>query len=576
MKFAACGLILVLLWLPYFVEGGEVKVSYTECDVVSREIVKKGEDIEAVNTILKIWSKKDLLYYRELVREENEKILFRVNKNTRLNAKVTFSRGLSIKELDEIITKGGIDINMVRFRSYPSGGGEMPYYVLKGKTSEFVNLEKQKIKEKGEYFRLVDSVVAITGCWLKPEAIEIVQKDERIFIVDLGPSERYLGKEAASGVKQISSRWKDVAYYVEKFIEKNQAQKKMKTEKKVLRKSNASSFSSSYFKGPSIRNVNTSATKTLPTSTTWIPDIQAPSLTNYTIEFWDGEREDYEAYIYITLHFGWGPQGLQEMQNKAASGGWRYFIVELNRWPRESDPEDWDGTWYRLGGDCWYNSLPNCKTLDRQWLYLTDIPNPGNDGLEEHDSWFYTPNQPCWPWCESYNVAYYFDRCCDYETCDEEYEVSGVAADFQASHWYNLTYMLRIDQNPTQLCQEWYLNFGIENSSIDRCSGADCNTEVDRHKFANQDPFGDIDNDGLSNNRECDLGTDMNNSDTDSDGMSDGWEVTNALNPLANDANDDPDNDCWTNLHEHNCNYHPRNASSPGWWKPCLNGSCIR
>ncbi len=39
--------------------------------------------------------------------------------------------------------------------------------------------------------------------------------------------------------------------------------------------------------------------------------------------------------------------------------------------------------------------------------------------------------------------------------------------------------------------------------------------------------------------------------DTDNDGMSDGWEVFSGLNPLSNDADDDPDNDSITNIEEY-------------------------
>lgn len=44
----------------------------------------------------------------------------------------------------------------------------------------------------------------------------------------------------------------------------------------------------------------------------------------------------------------------------------------------------------------------------------------------------------------------------------------------------------------------------------------------------------DSDNDGLSNPREQELGTDMLNADTDGDGISDGDEVANGTNPLRN------------------------------------------
>ena len=45
--------------------------------------------------------------------------------------------------------------------------------------------------------------------------------------------------------------------------------------------------------------------------------------------------------------------------------------------------------------------------------------------------------------------------------------------------------------------------------------------------------------------------TDPNKVDTDGDGMWDGWEVNNSLNPLVDDADEDPDEDGLTNLQEY-------------------------
>ncbi len=61
---------------------------------------------------------------------------------------------------------------------------------------------------------------------------------------------------------------------------------------------------------------------------------------------------------------------------------------------------------------------------------------------------------------------------------------------------------------------------------------------------------GDDDNDGLTNTDAVIYGTDPQNEDTDDDGMLDGWEVLNGLNPLYDDANNDPDNDGVSNYDE--------------------------
>ncbi len=52
------------------------------------------------------------------------------------------------------------------------------------------------------------------------------------------------------------------------------------------------------------------------------------------------------------------------------------------------------------------------------------------------------------------------------------------------------------------------------------------------------------------------------NPDTDGDGMKDGYEETYALNPLVNDANEDPDNDGFTNLDEYKGGSDPRDPGS--------------
>ena len=62
---------------------------------------------------------------------------------------------------------------------------------------------------------------------------------------------------------------------------------------------------------------------------------------------------------------------------------------------------------------------------------------------------------------------------------------------------------------------------------------------------------GDRDEDGLTDLGEYQYKTDPNKSDTDVDGMPDGWEVDSKLNPLVDDALDDPDGDNLSNWREY-------------------------
>jgi len=65
------------------------------------------------------------------------------------------------------------------------------------------------------------------------------------------------------------------------------------------------------------------------------------------------------------------------------------------------------------------------------------------------------------------------------------------------------------------------------------------------------DAGNDPDGDGAINLEESQAGTDPFNPDTDGDGMPDGWEIDAGLNPLVDDANDDSDNDMLNNLFEY-------------------------
>ena len=60
----------------------------------------------------------------------------------------------------------------------------------------------------------------------------------------------------------------------------------------------------------------------------------------------------------------------------------------------------------------------------------------------------------------------------------------------------------------------------------------------------------DLDNDGVQNSIEIHHGTSPINPDTDFDNMTDGWEITFHTNPLIDDSDQDPDGDNLTNFEE--------------------------
>ncbi|MEM2637126.1 MAG: hypothetical protein QXL15_02120 [Candidatus Korarchaeota archaeon] len=73
----------------------------------------------------------------------------------------------------------------------------------------------------------------------------------------------------------------------------------------------------------------------------------------------------------------------------------------------------------------------------------------------------------------------------------------------------------------------------------------------------------DSDDDGLGDMSEIFTHhTNPNSADSDNDGMPDGWEVQYTLNPLINDANEDPDGDGLNNLSEYQIDTNPKKADT--------------
>ena len=73
----------------------------------------------------------------------------------------------------------------------------------------------------------------------------------------------------------------------------------------------------------------------------------------------------------------------------------------------------------------------------------------------------------------------------------------------------------------------------------------------------------DADNDGLTDQEEMNVyGTDPNQEDTDSDEMPDGWEVSFNLDPLIDDAMNDPDADGLNNLSEYRASTNPNDSDT--------------
>ena len=133
--------------------------------------------------------------------------------------------------------------------------------------------------------------------------------------------------------------------------------------------------------------------------------------------------------------------------------------------------------------------------------------------------------------------------------------------EFQFGSWPN---QIDSDSDTMDDYYEYYndLNPLLDDSQLDKDNDGLPNwyeAVSDLKANDSSDATGDLDDDGLSNIQEYQLGTSPNNSDSDSDGMPDGWEFENGLDMLKNDAYSDLDSDGIPNKIEYGLNMNPNN-----------------
>ena len=108
--------------------------------------------------------------------------------------------------------------------------------------------------------------------------------------------------------------------------------------------------------------------------------------------------------------------------------------------------------------------------------------------------------------------------------------------------------------------REFFNNTDPLNSDSD----GDGLTDGDEVDIYNTNPIlADTDDDGISDADEINVyHTDALKVDSDEDGLADGWEINNGLDPLIDDANQDLDNDGYTNIIEFKLSFNPNDATS--------------
>ena len=115
---------------------------------------------------------------------------------------------------------------------------------------------------------------------------------------------------------------------------------------------------------------------------------------------------------------------------------------------------------------------------------------------------------------------------------------------------------------------DWEIAYGLNPANASDASldaDSDGLTNLAEFQHGTNPTYTDSDYDGVSDGDEINLyGTNPSAWDTDGDGLDDGWEVAHNLNPLANDAAADSDNDGLTNLEEYWYYTDPHVADSDG------------
>lgn len=128
---------------------------------------------------------------------------------------ITFTKKISASSLKELKDRHNLDIIMVRYSS-TVGGGEIPYQMIEDENALKIWEDKIAADQKRDNnindFKLIDGFTAMRVS-VKKDEVSQLQKEENVFLVDLGPKELYNGDASAAKSKP----WRDVAYFVDLY-----------------------------------------------------------------------------------------------------------------------------------------------------------------------------------------------------------------------------------------------------------------------------------------------------------------------------------------------------------------------
>jgi len=136
---------------------------------------------------------------------------------------------------------------------------------------------------------------------------------------------------------------------------------------------------------------------------------------------------------------------------------------------------------------------------------------------------------------------------------DYEVDTNGNGVSDQYEYWLD-TSLFNVDSDSDSISDALEIIYGTDSTKADSDGdGIPDNWELENDMDPTNpiDALLDFDNDTLTNLQEFSYGLNPNSADSDMDQLPDAWEIAVGLNPLVNDADEDPDGDNLTNLEEY-------------------------
>ncbi|MFA4874003.1 MAG: thrombospondin type 3 repeat-containing protein [bacterium] len=219
----------------------------------------------------------------------------------------------------------------------------------------------------------------------------------------------------------------------------------------------------------------------------WSPSHRiGPSVFKVVPESWDG-FDSYDGYFWTYHWLRWTPKELDAMQSFQPEGRMGHFefrgVYEFRRVTsqvesdKEGSPsnEHWDGVWGRKEcAQIWFVCVGNI--IQNVYVeYVTTLPDPDANGIEEFDPWFSSfnwalitllPPIPAPPPSWGFDMCEISDKLGGSGGCDEEYEIAYDPYAIAANRYYYAAIKFRVDRSDGHEPTRWIVKHSIEEPII--------------------------------------------------------------------------------------------------------------